>query len=157
MAAETFLQRLVTLTEAEQQAEEVETSLLSSSCPFNQLVSKGIALGGLQPIKTSLGLGGRTLVDLERSLAHHQEQTFPPHGFRSGDSVMLLGDGAGGAKSKGKKKGDATAGGGQGTEGGLEGVVWKVQEQRIVIALGGAGKGFSEDDEGEEVPPNIRL
>lgn len=155
MAAEAFLERLIHLTEAEQQAEELETSLLSSSCPFNQLVAKGIALGGLQPVKTSLGLGGRTLVDLERSLAHHQDQTFPPHGFRSGDSVVLLGDGAA-AKGRSKKKGD-TAAGGQGAEGGLEGVVWKVQEKRIVIALGGAGRGANEDDEGEEVPSNIRL
>ncbi|ORY76944.1 AAA domain-domain-containing protein [Leucosporidium creatinivorum] len=156
MTAEPFLQRLIDLTLAEQQAEELESSLLSSSCPFNQLVAKGIALGGLQPVKTSLGLGGRTLVDLERSLAHHQDSTFPPHGFRSGDSVRLLGDAAGGAKSKGKKKGD-TATAGQGAEGGLEGVVWKVQEKRIVIALGSAGKGANQDDEAEEVPPNIRL
>lgn len=156
MTAEAFLSRLIDLTTAEQQAEEAETSLLSSSCPFSQLVAKGIALGGLQPVKTSLGLGGRTLVDLERSLAHHQDSTFPPHGFRSGDSVVLLGDAAG-AKGKGKKKGDSAAAAGQGTEGGLEGVVWKVQEKRIVIALGSAGKGGNEDDEGEEVPPNIRL
>lgn len=150
-----FLTRLIDLTTQEQSTEELESSLLSSSVPFSQLIAKGLALGGLTAAKISLGLGGRTLVELERSLAHHQEGTFPPHGFRSGDSVSILGDAGGKGKSKGKKAAAEE-------EQGLEGVVWKVQETRIVVALGQSGRaggqaGNDKEKEDVEIPTNCRL
>lgn len=153
-AARQFLNRLIELTEREQQVEEQENSLLWSSCPFSLLEQKGVALGGLQVSKTSIGLGGRTLVTLVRSLAHSSSEVFPSHGFRSGDSVSIKDAAAAAQKAKtsakGKQKSETDAGQD------IEGVVWKVTEKQIVIALG--QKPDSRNNaEAAALPQNVRL
>ena len=158
-----FIQRLSLLVQQEQAMEELESALLFTNCSFQLLEAKGLALGNLAGGRQSIGLGGKTLVELERPLAYHTSPTFPPHGFRPGDLVSLVDHAAGGKAKKGAVAKEAEAGG-------IEGVVWKVLETKIVVALGrggvraaGAGAGekgkADEGTKGEdfEIPERIRM
>lgn len=158
-----FIQQLSLLVQQEQTTEELESALLFTNCSFQLLEAKGLALGNLAGGKTTIGLGGKTLVELERPLAYHTSPVFPPHGFRPGDLVALVDHAAGGKAKKGSAAKEADANG-------IEGVVWKVLETKIVVALGrggarGAGAGAGEKgkaDEGAkgedlEIPERIRM
>jgi DNA polymerase alpha-associated DNA helicase A len=84
-----FILRLITLIEAESLAESTETSLLFSNCSYKHLETKGLVLSGLSIAKTTIGLGGKTLIELERSSALHESNRFPPHSFKAGDIVQV--------------------------------------------------------------------
>lgn len=107
------------------------------------------------PVRTSIGLGGKTLVDLERPAHLHSSAVFPPHSFRPGDLASIVDHSSGGNGSKGKGKALKEAPT-------TEGVVWKVLETRIVVALnrgrgGGTDKDGGAKDEDMELPERIRL
>ncbi|KAM0755484.1 P-loop containing nucleoside triphosphate hydrolase protein [Meredithblackwellia eburnea MCA 4105] len=142
-----FIKRLIELTERERQVEEEESRLLFTSCPFNLLEKRGLGLGNLAITKTSIGLGGKTLIDLERPGHLHSSPIFPPHSFRPGDLAALEDPAASSSKIKSKavKHGPA-----------LEGVVFKVLETKVVVALNRRG-GEAGKDEDFELPERVRL
>ncbi|BGP01775.1 hypothetical protein NBRC10513v2_005414 [Rhodotorula toruloides] len=132
---EEFLKRLVELTKTEQAAEEKESSLLFTNASVSLLERSGLALGNLSG-QTSIGLGGRLLVELTRPAAYHSSPDFPPHDFRPGDLARLRPQGAagGGARKatrgpskeeKGKEKDDDA----------LDAVVYRTTANRMVLAV----------------------
>ncbi|GAA6031415.1 hypothetical protein JCM8097_005650 [Rhodosporidiobolus ruineniae] len=138
-----FLERLVELVKQEQQAEEDEAALLFTHAPVSLLERNGLALGNLQG-STSIGLGGRLLVDLTRPSAFHSSSSFPPHDFRPGDLARIRAQGAsgdrGGGGGGGKKAGGGKTDKGKGKEaaagdGGLDAVVYRVNATKIVLAI----------------------
>lgn len=144
-----FLQHLVTLTRSEEQVEDIESTASVSSSSPELLEQRGIALSSLSPARTTIGLGGKTLVELQRSSAWHVDPTFPPNQFRNGDAVLLIDQAAAGGK-KGKAVELKTKP--------IQGVVWKVLETKLVIAVGKGGPSSDEEGSDEvELPQVIRL
>ncbi|GAA5822704.1 hypothetical protein JCM10212_006515 [Sporobolomyces blumeae] len=162
-----FLERLIALVELEQEAERVESHLLTSNCSLSLLQKAGLALINLSPSSSSSSSSGsasgpgRTLVELTREPAWHVEQRFPPHEFRVGDIARIRttgnsnasgGNGNGTSGSKTSSSSGATAGGRAGRnkgsaaskaahggtatdEGGIDAVVYKTGEYKIVVAV----------------------
>ncbi|GAA5838714.1 hypothetical protein JCM11251_003270 [Rhodosporidiobolus azoricus] len=125
-----FIERLIELVNKEQEAEEKEGALLLTQAPVSLLERSGLALGNLSG-STSIGLGGRLLLELTRPSAYHTSSRFPPHDFRPGDLARVRQQGSGGGK-KGKedKKGK-----GKEPEDGIDAVVYRVNAEKIVLAV----------------------
>ncbi|KAG6914845.1 hypothetical protein DXG01_014977 [Tephrocybe rancida] len=116
------------LLKAERDAEIERTSLLLSNCGPKLLEQKGLSLGGLGIVGINIGLGGKTLVELERPAAYHTNPAFPPHTFRPGDLARIESNVSSTAKKIKKPSTDET-------RSQPEGVVYKVSDSRIVIAV----------------------
>ncbi|KAI6015013.1 AAA domain-containing protein [Pisolithus orientalis] len=150
-----FISRQRTLLSLEREAEIERTSLLLTNCTPRLLEQKGLALGSLGVVSAGIGLGGKTLVELERPAAFHSSQLFPPHTFRPGDiarveenfSLALPKKQAG--KTKKAQNADTDAK----TSRSAEGVVYKVTDTRIVIALDPPDSG----DTDVEFPDRCRV
>jgi DNA polymerase alpha-associated DNA helicase A len=112
------------LLDAERTVEVEENALLLSNCPANVLERNGLAILNLGVSNLSIGLGDRTVIELERPAAHHASSTFPPHTFRPGDLARLV-DPA--DKGKGKQKQTEAAF--------IDGVISRVGESKIVLAV----------------------
>ncbi|GAA5866889.1 hypothetical protein JCM8547_003908 [Rhodosporidiobolus lusitaniae] len=130
-----FLERLVELVQAEQKAEEDESSLLFTQAPVSLLEKSGLALSNLSSNGTSIGLGGRLLIELERSAAYSSSTTFPPHDFRPGDLARLRPQGAAGGAKKGSAKAKEDKGKGKEQDEGVDAVVYRVNATKIVLAV----------------------
>ncbi|KAI0795525.1 P-loop containing nucleoside triphosphate hydrolase protein [Abortiporus biennis] len=133
-----FIDRHRSLLLKEREAEIERTALLLSNCGPKLLEQKGLALGGLGIASMNIGLGGKTLVELERPTAYHNSPLFPPHSFRPGDIARIeenvsTNQSAKKAASKAKKTSDVTK-----SSKSAEGVVYKVTDVRIVIAVDGS-------------------
>ncbi|KAF9515834.1 hypothetical protein BS47DRAFT_1371885 [Hydnum rufescens UP504] len=151
-----FLERQSQLLQRERTAEIERTSLLLSSCSPKLLEKKGLALGGLGVVGINIGLGGKSLIELERPSAYHSTQLFPPHSFRTGDLARIAEHVSVSVPKKttaksGKKPTSDTQG--------VEGVVYKVlkhlilvSDTRIVIAV-----DSSDSAEDFELPERCRL
>ncbi|KAF7800225.1 hypothetical protein EIP86_011472 [Pleurotus ostreatoroseus] len=114
-----FIDKHRTLLSKEREAEIERTSLLLTNCPPSLLERKGLALGGLNVSNVTVGLGGKTLVELERSTALSSSPLFPPHTLRPGDLARIEEHAATSRKpAKNKKAGED-----------------KVSDMRIVIAV----------------------
>ncbi|GAA5860694.1 hypothetical protein JCM3774_006254 [Rhodotorula dairenensis] len=131
-----FLERLLELVQKERAAEESESSLLLSNAPTSVLERSGLALGNLSG-QTSVGLGGRLLIELSRPPAYHALPAFPPHDFRPGDLARLKQQGAAGGSGRkaAKTAGKDDKGKGKEDDAGLDGVVYKTTSTRIVLAV----------------------
>ncbi|TFY81728.1 hypothetical protein EWM64_g2284 [Hericium alpestre] len=127
-----FIERHRTLLAKERDAEIERSSLLLSNCGPKLLEQKGLALIGLGVVGINIGLGGKTLVELERSAAYHTSPTFPPHTFRPGDLARIEENVTTTAKKPSKKPKSGTD---SKTNQAAEGVVYKVTDTRIVIAI----------------------
>ncbi|WVR06790.1 hypothetical protein IAU60_003825 [Kwoniella sp. DSM 27419] len=131
---EAFISRHQYLLELERKAEEEQTRLLNSKCSPKLLEQRGLALGGLGTSSISVGLGGKSLVELHRPSAYHVNPQLPPHTFRNGDPVRIeahVSSNGAGVKGKGKKKeGD--------DDGAVEGVVYKISQEKVVVAVDGS-------------------
>ncbi|KAJ7507151.1 AAA domain-containing protein [Mycena galericulata] len=117
---------------AQERAAEVErSSLLLSNCGPKLLEQKGLSLGGLGVVGVNIGLGGKTLVELERPTAYHTSPIFPPHTIRPGDLARIEANvsSAGPSKKAATKKPAETKGS---------------QAEAIVIAIDGSDSS-SED------------
>ncbi|PFH51125.1 hypothetical protein AMATHDRAFT_143203 [Amanita thiersii Skay4041] len=128
-----FLTRQRLLLKRERDAEVSRSSLLLSNCGPKLLEQKGLSLGGLGVVSVNIGLGGKTLVELERPTAYHNTPLFPPHSFRPGDLARIEPHVSSNAPQKKAKKSTTRT-----TEmkgGQTEGVVYKVSDIRIVIAI----------------------
>ncbi|KAJ7829434.1 AAA domain-containing protein [Mycena olivaceomarginata] len=136
-----FFARQRLLLSQERAAEIERSSLLLSNCGPKLLEQKGLSLGGLGVVGVNIGLGGKTLVELERPTAYHTSPLFPPHSFRPGDLARIEANvsAAGPAKKVTAKKAAETKGSQQ-----AEGVVYRVTDTKIVIAIDGSDSS-SED------------
>lgn len=135
----TTLQHLLNL---EQASEVAENTLLLSSAPPGTLARVGLAILSLAIASLKTGLGGRSVVELALDsavVAKDSHGELPEHGIRTGDIVRV------GEMPKGtaKKKEVAELKGK-----GVEGVVTRVGQRAIWVALGRDGGG----DEVEGVP-----
>ena len=110
-----------TLLAEERKEEQAQSKLLLSKTSPKLLEKHGLALLGLGVASIRIGVGAKLLVELERPSAHHASPNFPPHTFRSGDLAAILDNGA-----------DPQA---TNETGLLQGVVYKVNDTRIVLAL----------------------
>ncbi|KAG8830770.1 hypothetical protein FRC17_004265 [Serendipita sp. 399] len=116
-----FLDRQRHLLARERQEEIDQTSLLLSNCSPKLLEKKGLALLGLGVVNVNIGLGGKRPGDLARIEDASSSSDVPRK--------------AGKSKETSKKE----------PSDGLDGVVYKVSNARIVIALDGAGSDNSDD------------
>ncbi|TFY66820.1 hypothetical protein EVG20_g4274 [Dentipellis fragilis] len=107
-----FIERHRVLIARERDADIERSSLVLSNCGPKLLEQKGLALNGLGVVGVNIGLGGKTPGDLAR-IEENVSST--------------------GAPRKSAKKGKA-ASDGKSTQG-AEGVVYKVSDTRIVIAV----------------------
>ncbi|EIW79810.1 P-loop containing nucleoside triphosphate hydrolase protein [Coniophora puteana RWD-64-598 SS2] len=155
-----FIDRQRALLQLERDAEIERSSLLLTNCSPKLLEQRGLALGALGTASVGVGLGGKTLVELERPSAWHTDAVFPPHSFRPGDIARIEENaaGSGGKKApKGKKTGaGGGTGGGEKSMKAIEGVVYKVTDTRIVIALD-PSETSSEDAEIPECARVVKL
>ncbi|KAF5392749.1 hypothetical protein D9757_000845 [Collybiopsis confluens] len=140
-----FIDRTRELLRRERDAEIEKSSLLLSNCGPKLLEQKGLALLGLGVQEIKIGLGGKTLVvrfsvssitlilvkyslvELERPSAYHTNPIFPPHTLRPGDLARIEAN----ITAKINKK-SATP---DSKDSAVEGVVYKVSDTRIVIAV----------------------
>ncbi|KAI0670379.1 P-loop containing nucleoside triphosphate hydrolase protein [Trametes maxima] len=127
-----FISRHRELLKKEREAEIERTSLLLSNCPPKLLEQKGLALCGLGTASVGIGLGGKTLVELERPAAYHTAPLFPPHSLRPGDLARIEEHTTTSVQKKSTKPKKAGA---SEKSDGVEGVVYKVSDTRIVIAV----------------------
>ncbi|KZT22299.1 P-loop containing nucleoside triphosphate hydrolase protein [Neolentinus lepideus HHB14362 ss-1] len=131
-----FIQRHKHLLTKEREAEIERTYLLLSNCPPKLLEQKGLSLGGLGIANINIGLGGKTLVELERPTAYHTTPIFPPHSLRPGDLAGIE-DNASNNSSKKSTKSKKPGMNDVKNSKSIEGVVYKSQvtDTRIVIAV----------------------
>ncbi|KIY67465.1 P-loop containing nucleoside triphosphate hydrolase protein [Cylindrobasidium torrendii FP15055 ss-10] len=139
-ALDAFISRQRKLLVDERAAEIERSSLLLSNCGPKLLEQKGLALNGLGVASMNIGLGGKTLVELERPSAYHTSPSFPPHTLRFVGNPQPPGDLArieanvtapGGSSAKKAKKATSTTS----ETKPAEGVVYRVSDTRIVMAL----------------------
>ncbi|EIM87529.1 P-loop containing nucleoside triphosphate hydrolase protein [Stereum hirsutum FP-91666 SS1] len=129
-----FIDRHRVLLAKEREAEIERTSLLLSNCGPKLLEQKGLALIGVGVSSIGVGLGGKTLVELERPAAYHTNPIFPPHTLRPGDLARIEENvAASGASKKGTKAKKSAVE--SKTSQFVEGVVYKVSDTRIAIAV----------------------
>ncbi|KAF9804446.1 hypothetical protein IEO21_09395 [Rhodonia placenta] len=121
----------------ERDAEVQRSSLLLSNCSPRLLEQKGLALLGLGVVGVNIGLGAKTLVELERPTAYHSSPLFPPHTLsRPGDLARVEEHTTDSARKKtGGAKGKKTDASDGLHRRAAEGVIYKVSDVRIVIAL----------------------
>ncbi|CAZ86274.1 unnamed protein product [Tuber melanosporum] len=125
-----FAEKQIELLQAERDADiTLQTALLATLPPI-ALLRHGFALTNLLPISQRTGFGGRTIIDLEPDPAIFRTGLLPPHGIRQGDIVRVEAQ-PGGSASK-KEKTDVKAVG-------VEGVVHRVFEGRLAVAVEAAG------------------
>ncbi|TRM70057.1 AAA domain-containing protein [Schizophyllum amplum] len=141
-----FIARQRKLLAAERQAEIERSSLLLSNCGPKLLEQKGLALGNLGVVSINIGLGGKTLVELERPTAYHTSPLFPPHTLRSGDLARIEANVTGAQKTKTSSKKQAST---EPKGSSAEGVVYKISDTRITVAV---------DTDGElDLPARLRI
>ncbi|KAG1819294.1 AAA domain-containing protein [Suillus subaureus] len=130
-----FIGRHRELLSKERDAEIERSALLLTNCGPKLLEQKGLALGSLGVVGINIGLGGKTLVELERPTAFHTSQSFPPHNFRPGDLARIEENVSSNAAVKKSAKSKKAASAGAESSHAAEGVVYKVSDTRIVIAV----------------------
>lgn len=130
-----FIGRHRELLSKERDAEIERSALLLTNCGPKLLEQKGLALGSLGVVGINIGLGGKTLVELERPTAFHTSQSFPPHNFRPGDLARIEENVSSNAAAKKSAKSNKVASAGAESSHTVEGVIYKVSDTRIVIAV----------------------
>ncbi|KAF9256839.1 P-loop containing nucleoside triphosphate hydrolase protein [Marasmius fiardii PR-910] len=139
-----FISRQRHLLALERAADLSRSRLLLTNCPPKQLEKNGLALLALTVVSVEVGLGGKVLVELGLEFGG----IFPPNEIRTGDLASIEGSsgsshGEKSTKEKGSKN-DASN-----TTTGIEGVIYKINATRVVVALN--------SDRDMEVPERCRL
>ncbi|CAE6467949.1 unnamed protein product [Rhizoctonia solani] len=132
---EQFLNRMRDLGLRERTAEVEQSSLLLSACSPKLLEQKGLALLGLGVSNVQIGLGGKSLIELERPSAYHTLPNFPPHTFRPGDIARIEANVISTKRGSKTSKKQTRASGDTDAEASVEGVVYKVSDTRIVVSV----------------------
>lgn len=133
---ESYFSRMRALCQQERAAEIEQSSLLLSACGPKLLEQKGLALLGLGVSSVQIGLGGKSLIELDRPSAYHTSPNFPPHSFRPGDIARIepnVSSTTGKRATKSAKKAEQTPG--ELSNDSVEGVVYKVSDTRIVVSV----------------------
>ncbi|KIK46042.1 hypothetical protein CY34DRAFT_464858 [Suillus luteus UH-Slu-Lm8-n1] len=141
-----FIGRHRELLSKERNAEIERSALLLTNCGPKLLEQKGLALGSLGVVGINIGLGGKTLVELERPTAFHTSQSFPPHNFRPGDLARIEDNASSNTAAKKTAKSKKTASAIAESSHATEGVVYKVSDTRIVIAVDPSDSGSDDLD-----------
>ncbi|KAG9070124.1 hypothetical protein KI688_009456 [Linnemannia hyalina] len=147
MDPELFLAHQEKLVQYERDFEVVEIQRVFEACTPAQLAKKGLAVLGLTVAGMKTGAGGKSLVDLELSNATSTSPILPPHRLRVGDIVALEEHGTG-SKAKPMK---AT------WKPKLDGVIFRVTETTIVVAIKSRKEGENEEEIPKEVQERCRL
>ena len=138
-----FARTQLCLLEAEQSAEVAETTLLLSESPPTTLARAGLAILNLTPVSQRTGLGGKTVLELglDPAVASSERggSDLSEHGIRTGDIVRVSEQPRGSAKKKEKAEMKGK---------GVEGVVTRVGERAVWVALGKGSNG----DEDVDIP-----
>ena|ERR1700761_2079448 len=127
-----FATTQLSMLEDELNAEIAESASLTSALAPAALQRAGAALVGLTVASTRTGLGGKTVVALEPDSATVSSKKtdgsalLPEHGIRTGDIVLVQTMTSGSAKKKEKS---------EATKDGVEGVVSKIGESSVSVAL----------------------
>ncbi|KAH9063276.1 P-loop containing nucleoside triphosphate hydrolase protein [Lactarius vividus] len=135
MSASLFIDKHLDLLSQERDAEIGRTSLIFSKCGPKLLEQKGLALNGLGVASIGVGLGNKTLIELERPSAYHTVTALPPHTFRPGDLASIEENHVVPTRKSRKSIKSTDASGRDKTMPAVEGVVYKVSDSRIVIAV----------------------
>ncbi|KAI5118949.1 hypothetical protein M0805_006295 [Coniferiporia weirii] len=137
-----FFDRHLSLLELEKNAEIEQNTLLLSNCSPKLLEQRGLALLNLSVINIQVGMGGRNLIELGRPPALGENAALPAHTFRPGDIGRVEAHSLSSRVSKSKKtiKPETSAGVAD-----VEGVVYKVSDSRIVLAVDPKNRESSED------------
>ena len=121
----------------EQAAEIEETTLLLKDTPPTTLARAGLAILNLSIVSQRTGLGGKLVLELGNDAATTGSAELSEHGVRSGDIVrfseMVRGD---------AKKREVV----EGRKGGVEGVVTRVGERAVWVAVSQDGKNYGDVD-----------
>ncbi|KAG0203993.1 hypothetical protein BGX28_003921 [Mortierella sp. GBA30] len=147
MDPDSFFAHQERLVQAERDFEVLEIQRVFEACTPAQLAKKGLAVLGLTVVGMKTGAGGKSLVDLELSNATTTSPALPAHKLRVGDIVALEEHGTG-SKGKPMKAGWKPK---------LDGVVFRVTETTIVIAIKSRKEGESEEEIPKEVQERCRL
>ncbi|KAG0041009.1 hypothetical protein BGZ82_003620 [Podila clonocystis] len=147
MDPELFLAHQEKLVQAERDFELLEIQRVFAACTPAQLAKKGLAVLGLTVVGMKTGAGGKSLVDLELSNATSTSPSLPAHRLRVGD-IVALEEHATGSKGKTMKSGDKPK---------LEGVVFRITETTIVVAIKNRREGGDEEEIPKEVQERCRL
>lgn len=127
MTAAEFASHQLHLIGAEQAAETAQNGQLLSSAPLSALVTAGLAVTNLVTHHQRTGLGGRTVVELERDPAiSGKEIGSLEHGLRTGDIVRVSEQPKGSERKADKAALDSR---------GSNGVVTRVRSHGLEIAL----------------------
>lgn len=138
-----WIQQHLDLIAAEREAEVTEMALLFSKSSHQLLAANGLAVLSLLPSNVSVGLGGKTLIELEPDSAFHPNGVLPPNVFRPGDLAGLAQPESGSASSKKKTSEQQDQ---------ISGIVSKVQENKIVLAV-----DESKDNKELDIPQRCNL
>lgn len=126
LAPAAHFKHLLHLLNLERDYEIAQTKTNIGHLSPSSLEKRGLCLLNLRVTGTRVGLGGKVLVDFERNFG----ELLPANQFRVGDVVGIV-KGSGKEKSqKGKGKGYD-----EGEEKNVVGVVTRVEEGRITVAL----------------------
>ncbi|ORZ15998.1 P-loop containing nucleoside triphosphate hydrolase protein [Lobosporangium transversale] len=147
MDPEAFFAHQEKLVQEERDFELLEIQRIFEACTPAQLAKKGLALLGLTVVNIKTGAGGKSLVDLELSHATSTSPALPSHKMRVGDIVALEEHGTG---SKGKPMKASW-------KPKLEGVVFRITETTIVVAIKSKKEGENEEEIPKEVQERCRL
>lgn len=122
---------------------EITSSDTSSSHSSSELASTGQALLHLTPLAPSVGPGGKSLISFIKNSAFHRSSDLgTAHAFRNGDACSVVLSAA--SSSQGKTKT-----GGEREEKVVDAVVFRVERESIVLAVGRAREG-----NGEQILPS---
>ncbi|KAF9922703.1 hypothetical protein FBU30_007160 [Linnemannia zychae] len=135
------------LVQYERDFEVVEIQRVFEACTPAQLAKKGLAILGLTVVGMKTGAGGRSLVDLELSNVTSTSPTLPAHRLRVGDIVALEEHGTG-SKAKPMKPTWKPK---------LDGVIFRITETTIVVAIKSRKEGENEEEIPKEVQERCRL
>jgi DNA polymerase alpha-associated DNA helicase A len=131
-----FASKQLSLLEAERAADITQQTILISQLPPAALVRHGLAITNLLPTAQRTGFGGRTIIELEPDNAVTASGVLQPHGVRQGDIVRVETQPAGSATKR--EKVEVTASG-------VEGVVHRVYENKVSVAVDISGDGGAVD------------
>ncbi|MBW0485446.1 hypothetical protein O181_025161 [Austropuccinia psidii MF-1] len=145
----TWLEAHLRLLRLERASEKEEFDLLTSEKvkrgQTKLLEQMGISIGALGVRNTNVGLGGKTIIELERPAQYHTDPKLPYHALRSGVPVGIIDHDIGSSKL-GKKKLDSSQ------FQIFEGVVSKVNDLSLSVTI------RSKDDSSQlELPARCRV
>ncbi|KLO18880.1 P-loop containing nucleoside triphosphate hydrolase protein [Schizopora paradoxa] len=131
-----FIDRHLSLLKNERDMEVEQTGLVLSRCAPKLLEQRGLALLNLSVAGINVGLGGKSIIELERSNALSSNPNFPPHSFRPGDVAQIEAHSASSTTAPRKQaKQKQSANSSDVEQRKVEGVVSKVTDSKVFLSV----------------------